>query len=613
MRESGSGKAIEARFKELQALYEISQEVLNSLDLNIVLERTLQKTLAIESFDLGVIRLLDPVTEILKPVVSRGFKDPQSLREHRMGHITAGKIIGQVVDLKNPHVVENISDWEGLRTLKREAVQSVIVVPIRSEDQVLGVIQLGSFTRRKFEAQEVRTLEAIGNLLGIAVQKARLYEETQRNLARIRALHEIDVAITSTLDLHAVLDVLLETIDLLLPYSTATIRLFNEESGLLEPVACRNVDEKEWKAEQWRGGRGIPNVVFQSKAPLMVSNVQVDPRVWDPEFFRKHGLVSYLGIPLGVKDEILGVLSFYTKEEHEFSGQEVEFLTTLGSQAAVAIHNSLLYEEMVSLAGELALSKRVKDEFLSVMSHELRTPLNAIMGYAGIMKDRMFGEINPKQEKALEKIVDQAGDEVRMINRILQATQLESGEVKRESREFSLVNFLDNLRSAYDVPLDKKLTLNWDYCSDLPIVKTDSEKLLHILKNLIDNAIKFTEKGHVTISARIKEGTRQKAEGSTQRIEFLPTADRLLPTGEGKWVEIKVADTGVGIPKQALPIIFEMFRQVDSSETRAYGGVGLGLYIVKKLTRLLGGTVEVESEPGKGSTFTVILPLRSAH
>lgn len=95
LRESWSGKAIEARFKEHQALYEISQEVLNSLDLNIVLERTLQKTLAIESFDFGVIRLLDPVTEILKPVVSRGFKDPQSLREHRMGHIIAGKIIGQ--------------------------------------------------------------------------------------------------------------------------------------------------------------------------------------------------------------------------------------------------------------------------------------------------------------------------------------------------------------------------------------------------------------------------------------------------------------------------------------------------------------------------------------
>jgi signal transduction histidine kinase len=347
-------------------------------------------------------------------------------------------------------------------------------------------------------------------------------------------------------------------------------------------VACRNLDEKEWKVEQWKGGRGTPNVVFERKAPWKVRNVQTDPSVRDPEFFRRHGLVSYLGIPLIVKDEILGVISFYTKEEHEFSHEDIEFLTTLAGQAAIAIHNSQLYEESREQAVELEKAIKVKDEFLSVMSHELRTPLNVVMGYAGMIKDRMLGEINREQERALGKIVSRSRDLLSMIIGILEATRIEAEEVKVESQKVNLVNFLGELRLAYDVPLDKELDLIWDYSLELPAVKTDSEKLKQILQNLINNAMKFTEKGSVKISAR-----------------YLPDAEV---------TEFKVADTGIGINKESFPVIFEKFRQLDSSETRPYGGVGMGLYIVKKFTELLGGEVEVESEVGKGSTFTVTIP-----
>jgi signal transduction histidine kinase len=258
-------------------------------------------------------------------------------------------------------------------------------------------------------------------------------------------------------------------------------------------------------------------------------------------------------------------------------------------RAAIAIHNSQLYEQSRKQAVELDRANRVKDEFLSVMSHELRTPLNVVMGYAGMMKDKLLGELSLEQEKSLEKIVSRAKDQIKLINRILQATQLETGVVKVEGHEIDLSHFLDELRLTYEGPLDKELTLYWDYPSDLPVVKTDGEKLEHVLENLINNAIKFAEKGYVTVSARIKEG-------SSQRVE-------------GKWeVEFKVADTGIGIREEALPLIFERFHQADSSETRPYGGVGLGLYIVKKFTELLGGKVEVESEVGKGSTFTVTIP-----
>lgn len=243
-------------------------------------------------------------------------------------------------------------------------------------------------------------------------------------------------------------------------------------------------------------------------------------------------------------------------------------------------------EELKKAIAEMEISNKVRDQFLSVMSHELRTPLNVVLGYTGMLRDGMLGEIPPKQKEVLSKVINRGNDLLTLIQDILQATQIESRSVILERQLVNLSDFLDRLKAGYDQPLNKDLTLNWDYPADLPPAITDSEKLKQILRNLIHNAIKFTEKGSVTISAKI----RRQAEGKEQ-------------------VEFKVADTGIGVPKETLPFIFEKFRQADSSETRIYGGVGLGLYIVKNFTVMLGGTVEVESEPGKGSTFTVTLPL----
>ncbi len=461
-------------------------------------------------------------------------------------------------------------------------------------------------------------------LLAIAIirditDRKRAEEEIHRNLERIRALHEMDLAITSTLDLRVILDLLLEKTDRLLPFIAATtVRLLNGETGELEPVACRNLDQEEWKVATARvSAGGLARILPEENTPVMCLNAQSDPRSLAPEFLRKYGLVSSLQVPLVAEDEVLGTLTFFTKEEHQFTNEEVEFLTTLVGQAAMAIHNSQLYDEMGKLAGDLAKSNRVKDEFLSVMSHELRTPLNVVMGYTGMIKDGLLGDINPQQEDALDKVLNRANDQLTMINNVLYATVIETEKVKAEMVEVNLGDFLSNLRIAYHGPINKNLTLNWDYPPNLPVVRTDSAKLKQILQNLINNAIKFTEKGNVTVSCRIREGSEQKAEGSIRPLptaasllptEPLPTADRSLPTGEGRCVVFKVADTGVGIPKEHLPIIFEKFRQVDSSETRLYGGVGMGLYIVNKLTELLGGKVEVESEPGEGSAFTVTIP-----
>jgi signal transduction histidine kinase len=324
----------------------------------------------------------------------------------------------------------------------------------------------------------------------------------------------------------------------------------------------------------------------------MIRNVQEHPNTRDPEFFRRYGLVSYLGVPLVVQ-KILGVISFYTKEEHEFSESEIQFLSTLAGQAAIAIHNSQLYEELVK-------SNKVKDEFLSVMSHELRTPMSIVMGYVGIVADGMFGTVNEKQKEMLDKALGRARDQVNMVTAMLQATQLRCQESVMELCELKTADLLDRVKSSYQPP-KKGIALAWDYSPGLPAINTDPEKLKQVLLNLIDNAFKFTKTGSVTVSARLagRQGNGKPAQG------------QVVSGGPLRFVEFKVADTGIGIPQEMQEIIFNKFHQIDSSETRLFGGVGLGLYIVKNFTELLGGTVLVESEPGKGSEFTVTIPCGS--
>jgi signal transduction histidine kinase/DNA-binding response OmpR family regulator len=429
-----------------------------------------------------------------------------------------------------------------------------------------------------------RLVPAVARELAEAeVRKKRKQAEEEVRLrdGRMRALHEINLAITSTLDLASVLDILLEKIELLLPYAAATIRLYDKKNGFLEPVACRNLDRGEWKFKGWKGGRDPANMVFENRTPLIIKHLQTDPDVQAPEFYRKQGLVSYMGIPLAIKKETFGTVGFYTREEHEFSNDEVQFLNTLAGQVAVAIHNSRLYEEIKSQAAELEKANQVKAEFLSVMSHELRTPINVMMGYVELVQEGLLGEIKPEQNEALKKSLHHSRNLLGMVTDILQATRIQARDIKLENSSVSLLEIIDDLKANYE-PSKNGLTLSWDVPVELPALETDGNKIKQILQSLIDNAIKFTEAGAVRITVR-----------------NLPEASKL---------EFDVSDTGRGIAEDKIPMIFDLFHQSDSSSTRRHEGIGLGLYLVKKTTELLGGEVKAKSELGKGSTFTVILP-----
>jgi signal transduction histidine kinase len=239
--------------------------------------------------------------------------------------------------------------------------------------------------------------------------------------------------------------------------------------------------------------------------------------------------------------------------------------------------------ELQEKNAELERSSDVKLTFLRFMSHEVRTPLTISMGYSGMLLDGLLGALSEEQSKAVKAILGQSTDLLTLIDNVLEATRLETVKVAVDAHKVDLRKLMEDFKVGYSTPLHEDITLEWRFPPELPAIKTDIGKIKGILRNLLSNAIKFTEQGSVILSVRCLRAEQA--------------------------IELKVEDTGIGIPEGLKSKIFDLFCRVNSPDMRVHEGMGLGLYIVKKYTELLGGKVEIESEFGKGSTFTVTLPV----
>lgn len=485
------------------------------------------------------------------------------------------------------HSMPHFSGSEALALLKRTGldIPFIFVSGTIGEETAVSAMKAGAqdYVMKGNLARLIPAIERELQEAEVRIQRRRAEQQVQLHRQRQAALYALNFSMTSTLELAEVLNSMLDTISRLLPYCATAVRLWSERTRELEAVASRNLWEERWRTEEWHTEGSPAYRVFESKAPLAVGNLQADPGARDNAFFREERLVSYLGVPLIAKGQAVGVLSFYTRSEQIFDAEEIEFLSTLAGQAAIAIYNSQLYEQTRDQAEALERANKVKDEFLSIMSHELKTPITVINGYARMMQESVVGEVNREQQDILGRILSCSGELLAMVSGILDATRLETRAITVERRAVKLGLFLDEIRSDYNFLIEKDLALRWEYPSDLPAIDTDALKLRQILQNLIQNAIKFTNRGEIVVRARC------------------------LP--DQRAVELSVRDTGVGIPPESIPMIFERFHQVDSSTRRTHGGIGLGLYIVKHFAEMLGGTLHVRSEPGKGSTFAVTIPL----
>jgi signal transduction histidine kinase len=578
---------------EIAALHALTLAVNQSLDLSLILQEAIKKITEIFKFAATRVFLFDRSMENLQ--IRAAFEaEPQvwsTLSSFRRGQ----GILGRITESGESFIVEDIltdpryAELSHSRAISKAGTRFAAFLPIKTRLKTWGGMVCVGEHPRKLKANEVKLLESMTNQIAIAVENSSLFQQTAARAEELASLYSIAGTAGESLDINVVLHTTMAKVLEIFGFDAARIYLCEGESKELHLAAARGFPADVHLVEKYQSGESRLGRAFDTGEPSFVENMTSDLEYQESALNRimfDAGFRSSFIVPLKIRGSGLGVMNFLKREPYRFSESDRQLIHSIAYHLGIAVGNANLYSKIKEKTLELEMANRAKNEFLGVMSHELRTPLNVIKGYADITRDKTFGELNAEQEYALEKISSHAAELSYMINSILQVTRIEANTVTVEWREINLCDLLNELESDYQVRANKELRIVWDYPAYLPLINTDDEKLRAILQNLVNNALKFTESGTITISLR-----------------------HVVETGT---LEFKVSDTGAGIAHDKLPLIFDMFKQADSSATRKHEGVGLGLYIVKKFVDLLGGQISVHSEIGEGSTFAVSLPFNPA-
>lgn len=499
---------------------------------------------------------------------------------------------------KRPVIVENATEnpltASAHDVLRQRGVRSIVILPLMVENDVIGTVGLDVVEEGvQLSETQLRLAETIVYQAAAAVQRARLFDQTQAALknqarlsAELRTVSEVSVAAAATLEtdrlLTAAADLTKQSFDL---YHTHIYLLNDADDSLILRAGAGEIGRQMVKE-----GRTIPlsanSIVARAARERDVVNV-ADTRE-SPDFL-PHPLLpqtrSELAVPMITGETLLGVLDVQSERVGQFQPEEVQVYRILAAQLAVAIQNAYYFTEQLQTAEKLREVDRLKTDFLARMSHELRTPLNSIIGFADVLLMGLDGELTDRMIEDLQ-LIRSSGYHLRdIIGDILDMSKIEAGRLELTYETFDVRRVAAELMAtASPLAEQKGLNLELSIDDDVSVVSADRTRVRQVLWNIVGNAIKYTDHGDVRVSVQRDNGQ----------------------------VVFTVRDTGVGIPPDELPHIFEQFRQVEPLSRGSVGGTGLGLSISKSLIELHGGRIWAESKPGQGSIFSFSLPVTTA-
>ena len=521
-----------------------------------------------------------PVAPVSRVEISIDEPRYRWMREHGTVHIP---------DVRTQKTFPSFGSLSGLR--------SFLSVPLRQQGELIGTLSGRRTEVRPFTPVQIKLLETFADQAVIAIENVRLLQELQqrtrelvRSVSELKALGEVGQAVSSTLDLETVLTRIVSHAVQLSGTDGGAIYEYDEQS---EEFLLRATDHMEEElidaltANPPRLGDGVVGRAAFSREPIQIADIE-DSRAYAPRMralLARFGFRASLAVPLFREDRIIGGLVVRRKSAGEFPPEVIELLKTFATQSALAIQNARLFREIEDKSRQIEAANRHKSEFLANMSHELRTPLNAIIGFSEVLLDPAMPVTDEERLQFLTDVLDSGKHLLSLINEILDLAKVEAGKMELQIEPALLQDVIDAVSNTMrPLAVKKSIDLRAQCDERLAPIAMDGARIKQVLLNLVGNAVKFTpDTGKVWVRANAADDE----------------------------VQIEVSDTGPGIPPADRERIFLEFQQVGRDAGKPQG-TGLGLALAKKFVELHGGRIWVESEAGKGSSFTFTLPIHAA-
>ena len=503
-------------------------------------------------------------------------------------------LIGRVSLDRSTQQIEDVladPDYRGQDLQRLGGYRSIMGAPMLVDDEVVGVLLVWRTSVDPFDARVSSLLTTFAAQGALALRNVQLFRALRRRSAQLarkveqlEALAEVGTAVSSSLDADEVLTTIVTHAVELSGTDGGSLMEYDEDTHLFGVRTAYGTSPSVIDA--LRATRIHVDETFVGRAALSRKAIQLpnlalaelDPHL---QVLYDGGWRSLVAIPLVRQDRVVGALVVRRKMAGAFSDETCEMLSAFATQSAVALTNARLYQQLERQSVELAVASAHKSEFLASMSHELRTPLNAVIGFSEVLLERMFGELNERQEDYLQDILGSGRHLLALLNDILDLSKVEAGQMHLDLTTFEAQDALQYAMSLVrERSVQHSITTQVDIAPDLGSITADELRFRQVLLNLLSNAVKFTpDGGRVTVAA------------SREATDLVVT----------------VCDTGVGILPEDQERIFDSFQQGGRSASKVEG-TGLGLTLTKRIVELHGGRLWLTSTPGAGSTFGFSIP-----